>query len=247
MREEGGKRYVFATVRQAGRPAAEVLAEALPSLLSGLRFGRAMRWNASGVAFSRPVRWLVPLLGDYRAACRICGCSMPARRTYGHRGDGSPERSVEDAASYTALMAELGVVLDRDRRRELIQQRWQRLAATVGGAVPDDPGLLDEVTDLVESPTALLGQFEAEYLELPREVLVTVMKKHQRYFPVVAAGDPERLLPYFIAVRNGGEEHLDEVRRGNEGVIRARYADAAFFYRPTPPSRSMPSPRAWQP
>ena len=99
----------------------------------------------------------------------------------------------------------------------------------MGGATPDDPALLDEVTDLVEQPTAFLGDFDPEYLRLPKEVLITVMKKHQRYFPVVDAEG--RMLPHFIGVRNGGSEYLDIVRAGNEGVLRARYADAAYFFK----------------
>ena len=133
------------------------------------------------------------------------------------------------AGEYTESMAGQQIVLDVDERRDIIRGQAQALAASAGGRIPEDPGLLDEVTNLVERPTALLGRFDPEYLALPREVLVTVMKKHQRYFPVVDAQSDE-LLPYFITVRNGDEQSLDVVREGNEDVLRARFADAKFFY-----------------
>jgi len=123
-------------------------------------------------------------------------------------------------------MAEGGILLDVDERAGRIQEEITRLAKEVGGEIVDDPNLLAEVTNLVEKPTAFRGVFDDEFLELPREVLISVMKKHQRYFPIEKKG---ALLPYFISVRNGGEEHLDTVTVGNENVIRARFADAAYF------------------
>jgi glycyl-tRNA synthetase len=143
-------------------------------------------------------------------------------------------------------MAAHHVIVDRAARRAAIAAQVAELAAEVGGAVPDDPGLLDEVTDLVEQPTAVRGSFSDDYLRLPKEVLITVMKKHQRYFPVIGNKDTGRqvdkggeplvslstgLRSYFITVRNGSSDHVDIVREGNEGVIRARYADAAYFFR----------------
>jgi glycyl-tRNA synthetase len=122
-----------------------------------------------------------------------------------------------------------GILVDPDERRAAVAAQVAERAAAVGGRVPEDPDLLEEVTNLVEQPTAFLGHFEEEYLRLPTEVLIAVMKKHQRYFPVLD-GDG-RLRPYFVAVRNGGEEHLDVVRQGNEAVLRARFADADYFYR----------------
>ncbi len=122
------------------------------------------------------------------------------------------------ADAYLPLMAEHHVIVDRAARRATIAAQVAALAAEVGGEIPDDPALLDEVTDLVEQPTALRGSFSSDYLRLPKEVLITVMKKHQRYFPVVAGG---AMLPYFITVRNGPAEFIDSVREGNEGVIRA--------------------------
>jgi glycyl-tRNA synthetase len=126
-------------------------------------------------------------------------------------------------------MAAHQIVVDMAERRDLVRTQTKALAASVGGCIPDDPDLLEEVTNLVERPTALLGEFESEYLALPQDVLITVMKKHQRYFPVVQ-DESGKLMPYFITVRNGDDLHLDVVREGNEDVLRARFSDAKFFY-----------------
>jgi glycyl-tRNA synthetase len=122
-----------------------------------------------------------------------------------------------------------GVMVDVNTRRAAIEKQLDAVAAEVGGRVPDDEALLEEVTHLVEQPTAFLGSFEEKHLVLPQPVLVTVMKKHQRYFPIM--NPTGGLLPYFAGVRNGGSQHLDIVRRGNENVLRARYADAEFFFK----------------
>ncbi len=228
VRQEGTGRYAFAVVRRAGRPTAEVLAAALPGLVAGIKFGKTMRWNATNVAFSRPVRWLVSLLGDAVIAFDYAGLTA-GRTTCGPRSAGSPELAVARADAYLPLLVSQGVVVDRAERRATIQAQIKALAAEAGGVVPEDPGLLDEVTDLVEQPTAIRGSFEAEYLRLPKEVLITVMKKHQRYFPIVDARG--KMLPYFITVRNGGAAYAEVVQAGNEGVIRARYADAGYFFK----------------
>ena len=162
VREEGAARYVYAVVRRDGLPAAEVLAEALPGLVGGLRFGKTMRWNASGVAFSRPVRWLVALLGDLVLPFAYAGLTSD-RGTFGSRPAGSPALQVADAAAYRPLMAEQAIIVDREERRAEIARQVAALAVGVGGVTPDDPALLDEVTDLVEQPTAFLGDFDPEY------------------------------------------------------------------------------------
>ncbi len=224
---DGGE-YVVAMRRQAGRPTAQVLAEALPELLDGLRFGKSMRWNESGVAFSRPIRWLVALLGERELCFEYAGVRS-GRSSRGARPEGSPELRLAAADGYLPLMAAQRIGVDLDERRVTVRTQVEALADSVGGRVPDDPALLDEVTNLVEQPTAFLGHFDPEYLRLPAAVLVAVMKKHQRYFPVY--GPDGGLRPYFVGVRNGGGGHLEIVRRGNEEVIRARFADADYFFR----------------
>ncbi|MBN1994833.1 MAG: glycine--tRNA ligase subunit beta [Anaerolineae bacterium] len=236
IRDMDGGQYVVALVRTPGRPTPEVLAEALPGFIRGINFGKSMRWLASAQVgeevaktnYSRPIRWLVALWGEAVVPFAYAGLAG-GRTTRGPRPAGSPKVEIAAAADYPAVMQAQRIMVDPQTRRAEIKKQLQAMAAEAGGSTPDDPDLLAEVTHLVEQPAAFLGRFEEKYLALPPAVLVTVMKKHQRYFPVL---DPAgALLPYFIAVRNGGAEHLDVVRRGNEGVIRARYADAEFFFK----------------
>ncbi|MFZ4813738.1 MAG: glycine--tRNA ligase subunit beta, partial [Phototrophicaceae bacterium] len=220
-------RYVVADVFEKGRPAAEVLAEALPSLIADIKFGKNMRWNSTNVAFSRPVRWIVALHGNSVVPFVFAGAAS-GNITRGLRPFGSPEHTVNSVADYMQALESQGIVLDRATRRATIIEQVNALAASVNGKILLDEGLLDEVANLVERPTALLGTFNPESLELPPPVLITVMRKHQRYFAVTDADG--KLLPYFVAVRNGDSEYLDTVQHGNEHVLRARFADARFFY-----------------
>jgi glycyl-tRNA synthetase len=228
VREMDGGEYVVARQRITGRPTVEVLAELLPQWIDGLRFPRSMRWNETGVAFGRPIRWLVALLGEMEVTFTYAGLTS-GRVTRGPRPAGSPEVALSAASDYRPTFASYGVIVDPEARQAEILRQAQALAAEVEGRVPDDPELLEEVAHLVEVPTALRGSFEKRYLSLPQDVLIAVMKKHQRYFPVLDARG--RIMAYFITVRNGGSDHLDIVRRGNEDVIRARYADAEYFYK----------------
>lgn len=226
-REIEGGEYVVAVVRDEGRPTPEVLSERLPGLIAALHFEKSMRWNLTGVSFSRPIRWLVALFGGGVVPFSYAGVHA-GRTTRGTRPLGSPEIEIENAAAYFDAMREQGIIVDRETRRMTIRQQVEALAAQAGGVAVDDPELLDEVTNLVEQPTALLGTFAKEDLSLPEEVLITVMRKHQRYFAV--RDKKGKLLPVFIAVRNGDDQHLVSVIAGNEHVIRARFADARYFY-----------------
>ena len=236
--EMDGGQYVVASVRTEGRPVAEVLAENLPNLIRGIPFGKSMRWLASAqvgeqaakTTYSRPIRWLVALLGDAIVPFEYAGLGS-GRASRGLRPEGSPDLEIRSAAAYLEVMQAHGIIVDHEVRRAKIKSQLETIAAEAGGQIPDDPVLLEEVTHLVEQPAAFIGNFEARYLSLPKPVLITVMKKHQRYFPVVGQVSSLSLLPYFIAVRNGGSDQLDIVRRGNEGVLRARYADAEFFFK----------------
>ena len=225
--EMDGGRYVTAAVRNEGKAAATVLAEALPGFIAEVKVARAMRWNGTGTAFSRPIRWLAALFGGSVIAFDYAGLASGAS-SRGLRPLGSPELTIKSAEQYLESLLQQGIALGFEERRRTIKRQADELAAEVGGAIPEDAGLLDEVTNLVEAPTAFRGAFDAGYLELPRDVLVTVMRKHQRYFAL--EDDTGKLMPWFIGVRNGDSEHIDKVIHGNEQVLRARFSDAQFFY-----------------
>ncbi len=237
VREQDGGKYVFATARQKGRSTPEVLAEALPALVAGIKFDKTMRWlptsregeNDSGVVFSRPLRWFLALLGEHVIPFEYAGLSS-GKISRGLRPYDSPEIRIPSADKYFEMMQDAGIVLDTDERKRLIVEQVKKAAASVEGEALVEADLLSEVADLIEKPTAVLGGFDKEYLSLPREVLISVMKKHQRYFPVADPGSA-KLLPYFIAIRNGDDKYLEVVRQGNEHVLGARFADADFFVR----------------
>ncbi|MHB0875729.1 MAG: glycine--tRNA ligase subunit beta, partial [Anaerolineae bacterium] len=226
-REMDGGRYVVAVVRDEGRPTAAVLAEGLPQLIAAIGFGQSMRWNGTQVTYSRPLRWYVALYGDQVIPFEYAGV-VSGRHTRGFRMSGQDALEVPSAATYGGVIEGAGIVLPVAERRRLIREQTEALAASVGGTVLANEDLLAEVTNLVEAPTPILGRFAEEHLALPPEVLITVMRKHQRYFAVERGG---RLLPCFITVRNGGRAGEDLVRQGNEAVLRARFADAVYFYR----------------
>ncbi len=227
VQEINGGSYVTASVRSGGRAAIEVLAENLPQFIAGLKFGKTMRWNDSAMAFSRPIRWIVALFGDEVIPFELAGVAS-ANVTRGLRPNGSPEVSVENAAAFESAIVDQAILLDDSARSGSILRQIKELAGEVDGVIAKDDELLQEVTNLVESPTAFLGRFDEKYLELPRDVLVTVMRKHQRYFAVEDGHG--KLMNYFIGVRNGDSQHLDKVIHGNEQVLRARFSDASFFY-----------------
>jgi len=229
---QAGGKYVFAVVKQKGRPTPEVLAEALPKLVESIKFEKSMRWNDSGVSFSRPIRWYVALLGDMVIPFEYAGI-ISGNVSRGLRPYDSPEIKIPAADKYFDTIREAGIVLDKEDRKASIVEQVKQAVALVGGEAIMDDDLLNEVTNLIELPTAVMGGFDKEYLSLPHDVLISVMKKHQRYFPIqrVGASHDSPLLPHFIAIRNGDDIGADTVRQGNEHVLDARFADANFFVR----------------
>lgn len=219
--------YMYAVIKEEGRPAEKVLAEAAPQLVSGLYFPKPMKWGNLDFRFARPIRWILALFGSDVVPFTVAD-QASNRFTYGHRFLSDGPIKVASAEDYFAVVEQGYVMVDVEKRRQVIWQQVQDLTATVGGKVEYDEKLLTEVTNLVEYPTALMGSFAEEYLELPAEVIVTPMREHQRYFPVL--DDQGRLMPKFIAVRNGTDRHLDIVTSGNEKVLSARLADAKFFF-----------------
>jgi glycyl-tRNA synthetase len=221
--------WLEAVVEEPGRPAADVLAELLPGAIGAISFGRTMRWSARPFAFSRPIRWIVALLGERVVPFTIAGVAS-GRVTSGLRESGQAPAELAAATDHPAVMERLGIVPDPAERAATIEREATRLAGEAGGRIPDAAlaRLLPEVTNLVERPAPLLGGFAPEYLDLPADVLTTVLGKHQRCFPV--EGPDGGLLPYFVATANGSID-ADLVRAGNEAVVAARYADAAFFWK----------------
>jgi len=240
-REIDGGKYVAAVVKQKGRPTPEVLVDALPKLVESIKFEKSMRWlpasrragNDPGVAFSRPIRWYVALLGDMVIPFEYAGVTS-GNVSRGLRPYGSPDIKIPSAEKYFDVIREAGILLDKEERKASIVEQVNQAAALIGGEAIIDDGLLNEVTNLIEMPTAVMGGFNEEFLTLPTDVLVSVMKKHQRYFPVRPStqhATRNTLLPHFIAIRNGDDIHIDTVREGNEHVLGARFADANFFVR----------------
>ena len=205
----------------------EVLSEALPKLVESIKFEKSMKWNDSGVAFSRPIRWFVALLGETVIPFEYAGVTS-SNITRGLRPYDSPEIKIPSADKYFDMIREAGILLEKEERKASIVEQVKQAAALVSGEAIIDDDLLNEVANLVEMPTAVMGEFNSEFLQLPREVLISVMKKHQRYFPVEKDG---KLLNHFVAIRNGDDIGIDLVRQGNEHVLGARFADANFFVR----------------
>jgi glycyl-tRNA synthetase beta chain len=219
--------YVFAKQRSPGRPTLKALSEVLPALAAGLVFAKPMRWGPEGVRFARPIRWLVALLGREVVPFAFADVRS-GRTTYGHRMLSPGPIQVPDARAFDTMLQRHRVLLDPASRRRRIVAAATRVARTVGGRPILDGDLLEESVQLVEWPEALAGTFAREFLELPREVLITVMQHHQKYFAVEDAAG--HLLPAFVTLRNGGARALRTVREGNEWVLRARLADARFFF-----------------
>lgn len=250
--------YVYAVKHLAGQPVVDLLPGLLLDILESLSFPKNMRWADYDFRFVRPIRWLVALFGEKVIPVEITGVksgrySMGHRfmqqsmkkavETKGllsaainkvgnvvHSAVMGMQGAVEipNADAYVQALADNFVMVDQDARRELIRQQVTELAAAEGGIAEIDEDLLEEVNYLVEYPTALCGKFEEKFLSLPKEAIITPMREHQRYFPVV--DEEGRLLNKFITVRNGGKEFLDVVAHGNERVLRARLSDAEFFF-----------------
>ncbi|MEU4802891.1 glycine--tRNA ligase [Actinosynnema sp. NPDC023587] len=222
---ENGVEHVAVVRTVVGGGAVDVLGPLLGSVVAELRAEKNMRWNDPKLSFTRPIRWLLALLGTVPVPVAVSSLAS-GTTTRVHRTAESPEVPVSTADGYVDFLASHGIVVSAEARRSEIVARAGELVAGVG--VVDFDGVLDEVTNLVERPTPILGAFDAEYLELPSQILTTVMRKHQRYLPVRDADGA--LLPHFVAVANGDVD-VDVVRAGNEAVLRARYEDAAFFWR----------------
>ena len=219
--------YIYAETKTAGVPAKDIVTDMLPQLITGLNFPKSMHWGNLDAKFVRPVRWLVALLDEEVIPVEFATVKS-GNVTRGHRFLGADEITIKNAASYVDTLKENFVMVDQDARRELISKQLHDMAASKNASIVWDDDLLEEINYLVEWPTALCGGFEESYLALPDAAIITPMKDHQRYFPLV---DQEgKLLPMFLTVRNGSDHSIEIVQAGNERVLRARLDDAKFFF-----------------
>ncbi len=226
VRETDRGKFVFARVVQPGRPAAEVLCEILPPLVSGLSFPKTMRWGDGDFRFCRPIRWLLALLGDQVVPVELADLRAD-RFTHGHRCRGNPRLSVPSADEYFDILRAEMVIVDHNERRQRLVEAAQKAAASVGGRPRLHDDLVQEVTFMVEHPAGLVGSFDERFLDLPEAVVVKVLEGHQRFFAVESQAG--RLLPHFVSIRDGADRGLENVRRGNEWVVQARLEDAEFY------------------
>lgn len=219
--------YIYAETKTAGVPAKDIVTDMLPQLITGLNFPKSMHWGDLDAKFVRPVRWLVALLDEEVISVEFATVQS-GNVSRGHRFLGADEISIKNAASYVETLKENFVMVDQDARRELISKQLHDMAASKNASIVWDDDLLEEINYLVEWPTALCGGFEESYLALPDAAIITPMKDHQRYFPLV--GQDGKLLPMFLTVRNGSDHSIEVVQAGNERVLRARLDDAKFFF-----------------
>ena len=219
--------YIYAETKTAGVPAKDIITDMLPQLITGLNFPKSMHWGNLDAKFVRPVRWLVALLDEEVIPVEFATVKS-GNVTRGHRFLGADEITIKNAASYVDTLKENFVMVDQDARRELISKQLHDIAASKNASIVWDDDLLEEINYLVEWPTALCGSFEESYLALPDAAIITPMKDHQRYFPLV--NQDGKLLPMFLTVRNGSDHSIEVVQAGNERVLRARLDDAKFFF-----------------
>lgn len=218
--------YVYAMVHEKGGQTVDLLGETLKGLVDGLNFPNNMHWADLDYKFIRPLRWLVALYGQDVIDFEVANVKS-GRTSRGHRFLSEGDFEIANAEDYVEACRKASIIVDQNERCEMIRQQIAEVAAANGGQAEVNEDLLEEVLYLVEYPTALCGKFDEKYLALPAEAVITPMRDHQRYFPVLKDG---KLLPLFITIRNGGKEHLEIVQHGNERVLRARLEDAQFFF-----------------
>lgn len=228
IKEHNNEEYIYANVVKEGYKTEEILIKNMVGIIKSIAFPKSMKWGGKNLRFARPIRWLVSILNNELIPLNLEGIEA-SNITKGHRFLGSDHIEINSVDEYFDLLKENYVLVDQKERKEIIKYGSERLAKEKGGNILVEEELLNEVTYIVEYPTPLIGRIKEEYLELPIDVVITPMKEQLRYFPVV--DDNNRLLPYFITVRNGNEEYIDTVIKGNEKVLAARLEDAKFFYK----------------
>ena len=226
FKEIKGVEYVHINKFIPGKEAKEVLAE-MPSVIKSINFPVSMHWGSYDFKYIRPIHWLVALLGEEVVPFELLDIQTD-RTSRGHRFLGQ-EASITSADTYEEDLRAQAVIVNSQERQDLIVAQMEALSVENNFKVIVDDELLEEVTNLVEYPTAFVGNFDKKYLDIPEEVLITSMKEHQRYFYVT--DEAGQLMPHFVSVRNGNDAHIENVIKGNEKVLLARLEDAEFFFR----------------
>jgi glycyl-tRNA synthetase beta chain len=226
--------FIFVTKRKAGQPLTDLLTALIPTWITGLEGKRLMRWGDGDLKFSRPLRWLVALIDDAVLPITFSNGAESVyasdRLSSGHRVLHPSPVSIPTARAYAETLRNAFVEVEPDRRRELIVREATAAGQKLGGVTTINSDLLEEVVNLVEYPSVVVGQFDTEFLELPAEVAITEMESHQRYFPVRKTTQSKDILPYFITISNGDPAKADIISSGNQRVIRARLSDGKFFF-----------------
>lgn len=227
VRERGKGRYAFATVKEMSSLTSEVLPELMPRLLDSLHFPKAMRWGNGNFKFVRPVHWLLAIYDNHNIPFEFEGMKS-GNITRGHRFLSPASFEIKDSRTYINLLRNNFVFADPAERKKIIVDAAKKLASSVNAVIIEDEELLNHVIFLVEYPVPVLGSFAQDYLDLPKELLITVMKDHQKYFALEDGRG--RLMNYFVVVSNTRQENAETVRKGAEKVIKARFEDARFYY-----------------
>jgi len=217
--------YLYAEKVEKGEETAEILTAILKKIVDQVPLPKAMRWGSVQMEFIRPIKWLLVLFGEQKLDLEIAGVKS-SNYSIGHRFLSEGKVEVNAAEDYFSALKSAAIIVKQDKREEIIKEQISDLNLSAEAVIKDS--LLAEVIDLIEFPTAFKGTFAEEYLELPAEVLITAMEKHQRYFPVMT--EDNKLQAEFIGVRDGGNEYLEEVISGNEMVLKGRLDDAQFFF-----------------
>ena len=227
-KEIAGVEYLYASIKQEGKPTEEVLKNIIPEMILKIQGNRFMRWADLDIKFSRPIRWLVSILDNKEIKIQI-GNAESSQYSRGHRFSNNKQVKIESPDTYLENLYNAQVIADSERRKEEIVSLINKAASSKGGVAEIPAELLEEVTNLVEWPTPVIGSFGEKYLEITEDVIVCVLAHHQRYFPIYDKDG--KLLNYFITIANHDESNIDNIRKGNEKVVKPRLDDAIFFYK----------------
>jgi len=227
IKETSKGMYLFAEKIEKGVSSRAFLSKILPEIILAVPFPKTMRWADLSISFARPIQSILAILGDKTIPFTV-GNTKSSGTSFGHRFTHPGKVKIPSPDTYVKYMKSAGVIVDVARRKKMIEEKISGIAEKLGGIVVPDKELIDIVTHLVEYPAVVSGHFDSEYLELPDEVLITAMREHQKYFAVKSKSG--KLLPHFVVVNNTRVKSPKKAAKGHERVLRARLADAKYFY-----------------